>query len=323
MNKASDSTTKEKTKTSSNSVAENTKQDSKVSVSFKTVLLDFLRGIPVGVANIIPGVSGGTIAVMLGIYDKLIGSISNIRKKFLSSIVYLVPILLGAGVGILAFNYLLQDVLLKYYHMQTNMFFIGLVLGSLPMILRTSGIKKASPGSVIPFIVATAAMVLISVFFKGGTDAGQAGFELTAVSGIMLVISGIVAAVSMLLPGISGSMMLMVLGYYYIVTGALKSFDLVILLLFGIGVLIGLLGGAKIIDICLQKFRIPTYSAIIGLVIGSLYQLFAESGFAFDINGLFAVIALVLGAAIALVSGSRWLADKVSKSQKSAEHTAE
>ncbi len=274
-------------------------------------LWNFLRGIPIGIANIIPGVSGGTIGVMLGIYDKLIGAISNIRKQFVKSIKYLVPILLGAGIGVVAFNYLLQDVLLKYYSMQTTTLFMGLVVGSLPVVLRNAQIKKVTWGAAVPFAVTLVGMVCISVFLGGGDGGSYVGFTLNAGNGIMLVLCGIIAAVSMILPGISGSMMLMSMGYYYIVTGALKDFNFVVLGLFGVGVLIGLLGGAKVIDICIKHFRVSTYAAIIGLVVGSLYQLYLESNFTLDINGIFAVITFIIGAAIAMVSGSEWLSKKV------------
>lgn len=275
--------------------------------------MNMLRGVAIGVANIIPGVSGGTIAVVLGIYHRLIGAISNIRKQFKSSILFLIPILIGAGIGILAFNSLLQEVLFKHFPMQTNLLFLGLVLGSIPMIVRNSGIKKASAGSIVPFIIALVGMVCITVFLKGDKSANPE-FVLSVGTALMLMLSGMVAAIAMLLPGISGSLMLVVMGYYNVITGALSlsNLNLPVLLLFGVGVLAGLLCAAKLIDICLRKFQVPTYAAIIGLVVGSLYQVFVEANFEFNIQGVFAVVALIVGTLIALAFGNEKLSARFS-----------
>ncbi|MBR3750568.1 MAG: DUF368 domain-containing protein [Clostridia bacterium] len=294
---------------------------------FIKAIVNVLFGIPIGIANIIPGVSGGTFGVMLGIYDKLISSISNIRKDFKNSIKFLIPVVIGMGIGIVGFNWILGDVLLKHFPMQTITLFMGLVVGSIPLVFRHSGIKKATPGSIIPGVVTLVFMVALP-FIMQGDGGSYDGFTLGVGNGVMIFLCGIIASVTMILPGISGSMMLMVMGYYFVITGALGSLtsgvfsgnlnlnDILVLGIFVVGVLVGLLGGAKVIDICLKRFRIPTYSAIIGLVVGSLYQIYLESGFTLDLNGLFAVLTFIAGALIALFFGSKWLEAKMEKFKK-------
>lgn len=94
-------------------------------------ILDLLRGIVIGIANIIPGVSGGTMAVSMGIYDKLIGAVSNLFKDFKRNLLFLLPLLIGMGVGIVGFGKLLE-YLLEYHVLATCLTFVGLILGACP-----------------------------------------------------------------------------------------------------------------------------------------------------------------------------------------------
>lgn len=285
-------------------------------------LWNLLRGIPIGIANIIPGVSGGTIGVMLGIYDKLIGSISNFRKDIKGNLKFLVPILLGVAVGVGAFAVLLKEVLFAHYEMQTVLFFLGLIAGSVPMIIRNSEIKRLSLRCIIPFVIAFAIMIILPIL-EQASGGGSGAFELNVLNAFVMGICGIIASVTMIIPGISGSMMLTVIGYYDIVLNSVSGFvtnllagqiilnEVLILLFFGIGAVTGIIGGAKVIDICLKKVRVETYAVIIGLVVGSLYQIYLESGFAsngFGSGEITAIISCIVGAAIALFFGSKWLA---------------
>ena len=113
-------------------------------------LTRMVQGLVVGVANIIPGVSGGTMAVVMGIYDKLISAVSDLKKDFKKSVLYLLPIGLGAVLGIVLFSHLIK-YLLGSYSMPTNFFFLGLILGSIPMIYRRASREKFQKSSAIPF----------------------------------------------------------------------------------------------------------------------------------------------------------------------------
>ena len=172
-----------------------------------------LKGLVVGVANIIPGVSGGTMAVVMGIYDRLIGAVSDLRRDFKNSLLYLFPIGIGAVLGIVLFSHLIK-FLLEGYPMPTNLFFLGLILGSIPMIFRRARKESFQKSSLLPFAVSFAVMLLMTIF-QNVSDASSALITtLTPLTAIRLLLSAAVAAACMIMPGISGSMVMVLLGVY-------------------------------------------------------------------------------------------------------------
>ena len=132
-----------------------------------------ISGAIIGVANIIPGVSGGTMAVVLNLYDKLIGAFSNIRKNWKESLKLLIPIVIGAGIGIVAFSWLIK-FLLEKFPLATNYFFIGLIIGSIPMIFHRSVSPRFKAINLIPFLIALGLIIWAGVHFSrrqhDGTD---------------------------------------------------------------------------------------------------------------------------------------------------------
>ena len=271
-------------------------------------------GMIVGIANIIPGVSGGTMAVVLNIYDRLIASVSNLRKEFKKSIAFLLPIAIGAGSGIVAFSKLIEFLLI-HYPLATNFFFIGLILGSIPMIFKRATEDKFKPVSLIPFLLFLAGMLVLSSF-SGGAMSGEIAPELTTGLFFKLVVCSAIAAAAMILPGVSGSMVMVILGTYNTVLTAISSMNLLILIPVLIGVLIGILGGAKIIDICLKKFPQATFFAILGLILGSIYPLVANAGFSFSGEGIVAICMLLVAMAISLAFSSEKLKKKIEAKTK-------
>ena len=155
-----------------------------------------LKGLVVGVANIIPGVSGGTMAVVMGIYDRLIGAVSDLRRDFKNSLLYLFPIGIGAVLGIVLFSHLIK-FLLEGYPMPTNLFFLGLILGSIPMIFRRARKESFQKSSLLPFAVSFAVMLLMTIF-QNVSDASSALITtLTPLTAIRLLLSAAVAAACM------------------------------------------------------------------------------------------------------------------------------
>ena len=259
-----------------------------------------LKGLVVGVANIIPGVSGGTMAVVVGIYDKLIGAVSDLRKDFKNSFLYLLPIGMGAVAGILLFSSLIE-FLLRDFTMATNYFFLGLILGSIPMIYKKSTTEKFKKSSLVPFLICFGIMTGMT-FLQGISDAGSTLItELTPMTAVRLVVSGAVAAACMIMPGISGSMVLVLLGAYTSVLTAISSFNVPILIPVGIGVILGLFGGAKIIAFCLKKYEQQTYFAILGLIAGSVLPIVLSAGYTPGMQTIVSVLTLAAGAGIALL----------------------
>lgn len=264
------------------------------------ILKLILAGIVIGVANVIPGVSGGTMAVVFGIYDELIGVISFNIKQIFSKWRFWLPLGLGMGIGIIAFSKIVT-FLFEHFPVQTQYFFVGIVLGSIPLILkRTSlALKRENLGNWISALVGLVIMLLM-VFINTDSMVSIIQTELTFGLGAKLLVGGALAAFAMIIPGISGSFLMVILGVYSTIIAAISDFNLPIICVVAVGVIIGIFAGAKGVQVLLGKFPNQTYGAIFGLVIGSVFAIlpFRETA-SFFVDGkiLGFVIALVCAAA--------------------------
>ena len=274
----------------------------------KNNVLLVIKGFFVGIANIIPGVSGGTLAITLGIYEELIEAISHFFRKLKSNIKFLIPIGIGAFTAIVIGSRIIE-ISLEKYTLPTLLFFTGLILGGMPMLFGK--IKKNIKPSYALIFLATFALVIGIMFLKTGNDVVLV--DLNAWGYFKLFLVGMIAAATMIIPGISGSFMLMVMGYYEPIINAINEFtsfnnlwnNFWILMPFGIGVLLGIIVIAKIIEFLFQKFEVPTYFGIIGFVLASLIGIFTSAGNlvftpTFIIVG---IILMVLGFVIAYKLG--------------------
>ena len=270
----------------------------------------FLCGILFGTANVIPGVSGGTMLVVFGIFDRLTDSISGI-KKILQNFWFLFTFALGAGAGILLSAKVIKT-LFDSFPIQTNMFFIGLILGGIPLIYKFgTSEKKVKPLCAVPFIIAMAAVIGLTVLDRMNViniapDA-VSGFDL--VISLKLLICAAIAAVTMIIPGISGSFVMMLLGVYQTVISALEEFNFYVLIPFAIGAVIGIIFGAKLISLLIQKNKLMVYSALMGLVIGSVYAILPD-GFGFNLQTGYGFVCLLFGVLAAV------LIEKLNSSQE-------
>lgn len=273
-------------------------------LSITGILFGLLCGAIIGIANIIPGVSGGTMAVILNVYDKLIDSVTGLRKNFKKSILFLIPIGVGGAGGIFAFSKLLK-FLLEYHPMPTFMFFIGLIVGSLPLVFNKAVKTKFRIWSVIPFAVFLGIMIVLAFIDTAGMETGSM-LQLNVINWFYIFFGSVLAAMCMIIPGVSGSMIFLIIGLYPTVLGSISEVlsnpgnSIMILIPIALGVLVGVLGGAKLIDICIKKFPQMTFFAIMGLMVGSLVSLFKNSGFQFGTEGLIAIGALVCGFALSM-----------------------
>lgn len=261
-------------------------------------LMDALKGFIVGTANVIPGVSGGTLMLVLGIYEKVIGSISNITKQFKKSFLTLLPILVGIAIAILSMSRVITFCL-DAYTFATIMLFFGAVLGGLPMLFARVKMDKVKPlYLLIGFL--TFAFVISMLFLGEGGNKDLS--HMNVLKFFTVIFMGAIGAATMVLPGVSGSALLMTFGYYTPIYGAIGNLtksgnthlgnDLVITAAFGIGVVLGMWGVAKLIDMLLKKFEIQSYWGIIGFVIASAIIIIAQNFFMLD--GTWAPIAVVL-----------------------------
>ena len=242
-------------------------------------VLEILRGMVIGLANIIPGVSGGTMMVSMGIYDTLIHCITHLFKEFKKSILTLLPYAVGMVLAIGGLSFALKWAF-AVYPLPTNTLFIGLILGGLPAILRqVKGKKKGAVGAVL-FVVFFALIIVMQIF----QSEHVATITLSFGEVIKLFMLGAVASATMVIPGVSGSMILKLLGYYEpVVTVAIPGLisglahgewaavgaNVGILLPFGLGIVVGIFAIAKLIEVLLAHWEGQTYCAILGLVTAS------------------------------------------------------
>ena len=264
----------------------------------------FFVGIILGVANIIPGVSGGTLAVVFNIYDRILWLISLNIKKIFSEWKFILPIGLGMVAGIIGFSKVIT-FLFENYPMQTNLFFVGIIAGSIPLVLRkiNSSIqetqvkknKKPYVSTVISFLVALAIMIVMA-FFKDISGSSIIYTELSVKLFFTLMISGAVGAVAMIIPGISGSFLMLALGTYATIIGSLSDFNIPLMIPTAIGILLGLLCGAYLVRTLMEKVPAQTYGSILGLVVGSIFTVFPFVLFASCLQNLTgSIITLITG----------------------------
>lgn len=252
---------------------------------------EILRGILIGVANIIPGVSGGTLAVSMGIYDKIIYAVTHIFKDTKRSIVTLLPYGIGAGIGVVGLSFAIEYLFLEF-PLQTSLTFIGLITGGIPALTGKMKHRSIPVRGYVLFLVTfllVTAMALFSGYGGNASDVESGTFSVVSFFGI-----GMVAASTMVIPGVSGTMILMILGYYQPVISAVNQFitsvftadfqqawvECALLVPFGLGVLAGIFACAKLIEILFRRFELMTYCAIMGLVISSPIVILAGISYA-------------------------------------------
>ena len=258
-----------------------------------------LKGITMGIANAIPGVSGGTIAVITKIYDELLESITPNIKKLIKNMPFLLPVGIGMIIGILLAAKVLA-FLFETYNVPTQLFFMGIILGSMPMIYQeATKEKKLQPINIIPFLIG--AGIMIGMFFIRTDNISSVDSSLTVGNAVLFVLAAFLAAVAMIIPGISGALVMKILGAYDAAIMALNDMNIPVILLFAIGAIVGIFVAAKVISMLLKKFRKETYCIIAGLIIGSVPSVF-PSGFRFDAQGIVGIILLVVGLAVPTLS---------------------
>lgn len=231
-----------------------------------------LKGFIIGSSMSVPGVSGGTMAILLGIYDKLISSISNFLKDIKGNTIFLVKFCLGAGVGIGSLAFVIQWLLEKFPFM-VSFFFLGAVIGGIPALYVKTKEKKFGISSFIYFALGLGIVISIGFIPIGNLDIASGSGTLYY---LMMLVTGIIIALALVLPGISTSHMLLVLGMYDSMLAAITNFDLVYVGILGASTLIGVFLITKPLEYLMNHFPHQTYCMIIGFVIGSTSEIFSE-----------------------------------------------
>lgn len=239
----------------------------------KNFFINMAKGGAIGLAMIIPGVSGGTLAVLLGVYDKIIDSCGNIFKDFKRSFLYLLPILLGAVIAFAALYFPLSYAL-EYAPFPTVMLFAGFMLGSCPDLVKQARGNGFKWHDVIAAVIPLA--LVVGICFIPNMGEVNLGADMGAGTYVLLVAMGMLASCALVVPGISGSMLMLIFGFYNPLLAAIKGLfssfghNFLVLALFGIGVLVGFFTIAKLMQLLLKKLRRTTFWAIVGFVIGSI-----------------------------------------------------
>ena len=286
---------------------------------FYGVIYRLFIGAVFGFANIIPGVSGGTAMVDFGVYERIILIITDFKTRIKTEWRFFLPILIGAGASILAFG-MLMKVVLDNHQPLAQMFFIGVIVFSLPMIFKkaVSGERNKKTDGVCAACFALVLLIMLGMAALDGerreaeaakdvattseatvAEATIAEAEAERESGVgekiltagVMLVCGAIACATMIIPGISGSLVMVMLGVYDDVIDALSAFDMFVLIPYGIGMLIGVIFCAKLIKYLLYKYSRQTYSAILGFVVGSVFSIFpgwsyALPALAFAVGGL-------------------------------------
>jgi len=240
-------------------------------------------GVFIGVANVVPGVSGGTIAVICNVYDKLI-ILSSLNFKRMKQIWKdILSLALGIGAGVVLFAKVIT-LLYSLYPAQTSAFFIGIVAGSIPFLFRkaragipTSAVaENDSPasgwlyGTLCCGVVGFALMLVMFFLQRRGVQTAAVVTAFSPMVAAKLAVMGAIAAIAMLIPGISGSFVLLILGTYQTVLQAVADFNIPLLIPIALGVGAGLVAGARLIAFLLERFPAPMYAFILGLVAGAV-----------------------------------------------------
>lgn len=246
------------------------------------LIKNLIVGVFIGISNVIPGVSGGTIACILNVYEELLALPSlNIKllKKESKSIFSLYS---GMLIGILLFSKLVTYVY-SNYPIYTSYFFVGVIFASFVFLYEKSSEKKQGKSNlsnklvkIFIFLLAFFIMFLISILKKRGITLSfyESANSYNLNFYILLSFYCAIATCGMIIPGISGSFLLLILGVYKIVIEAISSFNLKLILFIGVGVLLGAISTARLIKFLITQFRTFTYSFIFGLTAGSIIHIF-------------------------------------------------
>jgi len=265
-----------------------------------------LMGVLFGLANVIPGVSGGTAMVVCGVYERIIGILTDVKNRIKSEWRFFLPIVIGMGLAILLFG-MVMNKLLTEHEAVTQMFFIGVIVFSIPALLKKAafdkkGRFKVSPAGIIAFVLMCGVMVFMFIknqgvdkdSIKAAAKAGEYLPDRSIGHLLLLVVYGAIACSTMIIPGISGSLVMVLMGVYGDIMAAISHMDVITLAPFGVGCLIGVFFCAKLIRWLLENHESVTYCAILGFVAGSILPVFPGWSSAFSLGG---IIAFIIGGA--------------------------
>jgi putative membrane protein len=268
-----------------------------------------LKGMAIGVSNVIPGISAGTLMVLLGIYDELVEAIGNIltnKSKRKDYFLFLSPLAMGAVGGVLLFASLITLVI-ERYAAPTQFFFIGLVLGSIPAVLSMHHEMKPSITRLAAFVVGLGLVAFMDVEERLGISAHISAGTSSLLGFLLFAVVGFLAGGTMVTPGVSGAYVFLLTETYEPIMQALASLTQPpihwgVIISVAAGAAIGLLVCSRLIDLAFERQPAVTYYTILGLICGSFVGLW-PAGLDLFVSSLASMLALIPGVAIAYLLG--------------------
>lgn len=265
-------------------------------------IIEILKGMLIGVSSIIPGLSGGTIAVSMGIYEDLIYTVNNVLKTPIKCLKKMWTYIIGMAVGLVLGIFAIV-ALFNIAPVPTTMFFVGLVLGAIPEITKKIEPKPFRLRDLICFNIFVAITIFLPLIISEPVQTIKGG----AIENIYLIILGLLSAAAVVIPGVSGSMLLMAVGYYTVIVTTVSiclkqvlTFKIIeaimtgkILIPYAIGMIVGIFLMAKLIEILIKKDEANVYWGILGLIIASPFPVILGLDLV-NISAFSAIISAVL-----------------------------
>ena len=280
------------------------------------MIKNVLKGMVIGIANVIPGVSGGTMMVAMGIYDKIIHCITHLFSELKKNILFLAPIAVGMLLAIIGSSFTIEKMF-EVFPFQTSLLFVGLVIGGLPAMWKNVKEKTLKIGHIISCFLFLALVVGMALI--GEKEGNVVDLSFNVVNVVKLFAVGVIGAATMVIPGVSGSMVLLLLGYYNPILSSINGFiraalsldmpailtGIGVLVPFGIGLVVGIFAIAKLIEIIFERFPLYAYWGIIGLIVASPIAILSVGSFGVvtDISIITGIVALAVGFVIAMKLG--------------------
>ncbi len=256
----------------------------------------------IGLVGMIPGTSGGTVVVIAGVYEELIASFHKLLRRGQSrkQLSFLLPLAAGCVAAVFLFSRIINDVLMLYPR-QLNMLFAGLLIGSVPFLYRRAAQKPFRLIYLLPMVLSFVLLSLLVANQPETTDAALVTPD--AITLLKVFGAGFISAATAIIPGVSGSMILLLTGMYSTMIAAISDFNLIILLVMAFGALVGFLSFSRMIHFLLQRFNQWVYFAIIGLIMASAVKIWP--GLSSDSAGFVDSLILLAGVCLAMLFNSR------------------
>lgn len=240
-----------------------------------------VKGFLIGTAKIIPGVSGAMLAISMGIYEKAMQAISEYRKNPIEHFQFLCPLGIGAMLAVILSSKIIVYLLNNYY-LSTMLLFIGLIFGGVPAIVKETKSKKWTIRQGIAFLLS---FIFVFLFSFLGEQSLFLNIQNPILNILIFILIGFIDAITMIIPGISGTAIMMILGCYHLLLNVLSSLgdfssflvNLKLLIPMAIGLILGVLLTAKLMNYLFKKYKQETYCGILGFSLNSILLLFFQT----------------------------------------------